>query len=256
MEELFTHAEYEQAKLTDKLPVKCQCCQSPFVVLKHDIYKARKKISGCACKFCSKKCQHISMNKKIEVNCKQCQKTFKKEQKRIKENNFCSHSCSAIYNNSRKKFGIRQSKLEKWLEQELPQQYPNLEFHFARKDAINSELDIYIPQLKLAFELNGICHYEPIYGPDTLSKVKSNDNRKFQACLEHEIELCLINVSSLSYFKPANALKYKNIITTIIDRVTDGVRSRKDSIHSRVCLPIPPQSPSTPRTGFEPIQTR
>lgn len=85
------------------------------------------------------------------------------------------------------------------------------------KDAINSELDIYIPSLKLAFELNGIFHYEPIYGQDKMNQIQNNDNRKFQACLEHGIELCIIDSSKLTYFKPANAQKYLDIITQVIN---------------------------------------
>jgi len=104
-----------------------------------------------------------------------------------------------------------------YLEQILPQKYSNLEFHFARKDAINSELDIYIPSLKLAFELNGIFHYEPIYGSDQLNKIQNNDKRKFQACLEKQIELCILDVSTISYFKPEKVQKFVNIITDIID---------------------------------------
>jgi len=48
--------------------------------------------------------------------------------------------------------------------------YPDLVIHFNKKDAINSELDIYIPSLKLAFELNGIFHYEPIFGKENFLK--------------------------------------------------------------------------------------
>lgn len=92
-----------------------------------------------------------------------------------------------------------------------------LEFHFNRKDAINSELDIFIPSIRLAFELNGIFHYEPIFGVENLSKVKNNDNRKFQACIERNIELCLIDVSKQRYFKIDTSKKYLNIITKIID---------------------------------------
>jgi hypothetical protein len=95
--------------------------------------------------------------------------------------------------------------------------YPSLKFHFNRKDAINAELDIYIPSLKLAFELNGIFHYEPIYGPEKLAQIQTNDERKFQACLERGIELCLIDVSSFSYFKLEGAKRYLNIVTSILN---------------------------------------
>lgn len=79
-------------------------------------------------------------------------------------------------------------------------------------------MDIFIPVLKLAFELNGIYHYEPIHGPTKLSQIQNNDQRKFQACLERGIELCIIDSSSLSYFKESNALPYLKIIQKIIDQ--------------------------------------
>ena len=132
-------------------------------------------------------------------------------------NQFCSRSCSNKYNNARKTKGTRVSKLEVWLSKQLPELFPDLEFHFNRKDAINSELDIFIPKLKLAFELNGIFHYEPIFGSEKLSSIQNNDDRKFQACIEAGIELCLVDVSSMTYFKPKKGQKYLDIITNIIN---------------------------------------
>ena len=113
--------------------------------------------------------------------------------------------------------GIRRSKLEAWLEIKLIEQYPNFEIQFNRKDAINSELDIYIPSLKLAFELNGIFHYEPIYGNDKLNQIGNNDNRKFQACIERGIELCIIDTSTQKNFKEKSSKKFLDIITSFID---------------------------------------
>lgn len=132
-------------------------------------------------------------------------------------NYFCTHSCAATYNNTHKRKGNRKSKLEFYLEKELPLLYPNLEFHFNRKDTINSELDIYIPSMKLAFELNGLFHYEPIFGESKLEQIQNNDKRKFQACLERNIELCIIDASQLKYFKESNAKPYLDIIVDIIN---------------------------------------
>ena len=78
-------------------------------------------------------------------------------------------------------------------------------------------MDIYIPSLKLAIEFNGIFHYEPIYGDNKLKRIKTNDTRKFQACIENKIELCIIDVSSFGYFKIDGAKKYLKIITDLID---------------------------------------
>lgn len=172
--------------------------------------------------FCSNKCIGYYKSKlgRTIVLCVNCNKEFSKKNKEIKKvkNHFCSQSCAAYYNNAHKIKGNRRSKLELYLEKQLTSLYPNLEIHFNRKDAINSELDIYIPSLKLAFELNGIFHYEPIYGEDTLSKIKNNDNRKFQACIENAITLCIIDTSNQKYFKESTSKKFLYIIIDIINR--------------------------------------
>src|ERR1019366_2749034 len=114
----------------------------------------------------------------------------------------------ASHSNTHKTKGIRKSKLECWLENKLPLLYPNQTFHFNCKDAINSELDIYIPSLKLAFELNGIFHYEPIYGVNKLEQITNNDHRKFQACIENGIELCIIDTSNQKHFTEKSSDKF------------------------------------------------
>lgn len=162
-----------------------------------------------------------------EVVCCNCGKTFTKQRHRIKDgqSNFCSTSCAATYRNSHKHYGTRRSKLENWLQEQLLKLYPDLEIHFNRKDAINAELDIYIPSLNLAFELNGIFHYEPIYGLEKLESIQNNDNRKLQTCLEKEIELVFINCSDQQKFKKTTSQKYLDIITSLINsKVSGGTR--------------------------------
>jgi hypothetical protein len=192
-------------------------------VKKKRYYKANQNFKGRGIKFyCSKPCMYLNSNRtpSVIVSCTNCKKEFLRQPCRIKKtlNNFCSRSCSATYNNTHKKHGTKRSKLEVYLEECLTSKYVELNFDFNKKDTINSELDIYIPSLRLAFELNGIYHYEPIHGTNKLSQIQNNDSRKFQACLEHNIELCIIDTSSLSYFKPANAEKYLDIICSIIEQ--------------------------------------
>lgn len=159
-------------------------------------------------------------NRMIKCCCLNCGKSFDKYQNQVQRspNHFCSRSCAATYNNTHKTKGIRRSKLEQWIEEQLNALYPDLEIHYNRKDAINAELDIYIPSMKLAFELNGIFHYEPIYGKDKLDQIQENDQRKHQSCYEAGIEICWIDSSGLKYFKEANARKYLDIICGAIDQ--------------------------------------
>jgi len=215
---LISIEEILSSKSTRMIPLKCDCCQQNFERMQKHI-KSNLKLRSYKNHYCSNACQNKLKDAREKVSCKQCNKIFLKKRNQLKKhpNSFCSSSCAATYNNTHKTHGCRRSKLEIYLEQVLPIKYSNLEFYFNRKDAINSELDIYIPKLKLAFELNGIFHYEPIYGADKLNQIQNNDRRKFQACLEQSIELCIIDTSSLNYFKPDKAQKYLDIIVNIIN---------------------------------------
>lgn len=218
MKSLFTEEELNSAKSTDLLPCKCYYCHEIYYQSKHEIQAILNPNHNKKGKYCSKKCQNLSQITKITISCVNCNKNFKIFISQLKKskNHFCSQSCAAQYNNKHKTKGNRRSKLEKYLENELINLYPDLEIHFNCKDAINSELDIYMPSLKLAFELNGIFHYEPIYGNEKLIQIQNNDNRKFQACIEQGIELCIIDISRQIYFKKQASEKYLKIIKDIV----------------------------------------
>lgn len=155
---------------------------------------------------------------KILDKARECIFCHKKYTAKFRKDKFCSRSCAGKYNNSNKKHGYRRSKLEILVEQKLLDRYTDLEFHFNRKDAIKSELDVYIPSLKLAFELNGVFHYEPIYSEEQLKTIQNNDDRKFQACIERGIELCIIDTSKQKRFNELTSKQYIDIIFNIIDR--------------------------------------
>jgi hypothetical protein len=221
MKPLFTEEEYKKAKSEDYLPCECYQCKTIFYIHKKQITHKIKYQSNNEIKFCSKKCANLGKKKGIRVICKNCNITFEKLPCYIKKspNNFCSKSCAATYNNkhNKKRIGNRRSKIEIYFEEQLIKLYPNLPFNFNKKDTIDSELDIYIPSMKLAFELNGIFHYEPIFGDSKLSQIQNNDNRKIQACIEKKISFCIVDISGLNYFKPEKANKFLKIITDIID---------------------------------------
>ena len=206
----------------------CDTCNNIFTRDRCDIVSNLKSAHyGKVKTFCSMKCYKNKDRSEFIIikPCANCGKETKRSRKEMKKNKsgniFCSSSCAATYNNTHKTTGNRRSKLEIWLEQELTKLYPNLEMYYNKKNTINAELDIYIPSLFLAIELNGIFHYEPIYGPEKLSQIENNDNRKIQACLEKNIELCIIDTSKMKKFKKNNAIPYLNIITNIINNKLD-----------------------------------
>jgi hypothetical protein len=221
MKPLFTKTEILVAKSNDFLPCECYNCGKVFLkkskYIKHHLKYPENQGS---ISFCSQKCSQEFRNKSVDIECKNCGKQFSKTQAELKRhpNSFCSRSCSATYNNRHKTSGTRRSKLEIYLEGKLKEIYPDITIDFNKTDAIGSELDIYFPTLRLAFELNGIFHYEPIYGAEKLSKIQTNDSLKFQECIKKRISLCVIDTSSLSYFKPEKANSFLSIITEIVNK--------------------------------------
>ena len=181
----------------------------------------------CKQVFCSKTCYTENRKQKHVICCTRCNKTIIKTSSKLKKsisgNSFCSKSCAATYNNTHKTKGYRRSKLETYLEEQLKIIYPNLEIKFNDKTVINSELDIYIPSLSLAFELNGIFHYEPIYGSEKLTQIQNNDINKFQICQKTNISLCIIDTSSQKYFKIESSKRFLSIINKIIFDLVENV---------------------------------
>lgn len=226
---LITEDEYLTKKSKDLISLKCVLCSETFFRTKHEVNWARIRSSKDGVHrmtFCGRKCSDESLITKLDLECGLCKKPLKRQlacfQKSKTKRFFCNKSCATIYNNAHKTTGTRRSKLEVYVENKLVQLFPNLEIHFNRKDAINGELDIYIPSLKLAFELNGIFHYEPIFTKEKLEGVQNNDRRKFQAYIEHKIELCIIDTSKQGYFKEKSSETYLSIISNLIKHKSGG----------------------------------
>ena len=194
--------------------VICQQCNIEF-------YKSETEQRKTKRNFCSKQCWNNFQFIQLEVECKKCSTIFHKRQSEINKtkNNFCSKSCAASYNNTHKTYGTRRAKLEVFLEEQIKEHYPELELICNQKTAIESELDFYFPQLRFAIELNGITHYEPIYGADKFEKIQNNDKRKVIACYERGIELAIVDTSSCSYLSANNKEKYKNLVFGLVEQV-------------------------------------
>jgi len=217
----------EHRNLVKDLPknsiVDCRChnCHNIFKISRSLLLRKflNYRVKDAVKKYCSKSCAYDARNTKHDVVCKNCNKNFRKvANQAIKyPNHFCSSSCAATFNNKHKTHGTRRSKLEVYLEEQIKINYPNINMICNQKDAINSELDFYFPDLKFAIELNGIFHYEPIYGKEKLLQTQNNDNRKFQACLERGIELCIVDTSKCKHLTQSSKDKFYKIISNLID---------------------------------------
>ena len=80
------------------------------------------------------------------------------------------------------------------------------------------ELDIFIPDIKLAFEINGIYHYEPIYGDKQFLVRQTIDKEKITMCLESNITLYVLDTREQKVFTPETSQKYLSYICEKIDQ--------------------------------------
>lgn len=116
------------------------------------------------------------------------------------------------------------SKLEKFLFNKLLQDGYKTEFH-KEQTLLNTKLqiDIFLPSLDVAIEVDGPSHYEPVWGEDVLKRNQSYDKKKTGLILGKG--LVLIRVKQMKDFSPSRgAVLYdqiKNILNQIQNQFPD-----------------------------------
>ena len=206
-----TQEEFDNFKSRDLVNLICTQCKNNYQRSKKNILDTFNRYDIYP-KYCSSQClaNFKKSIKNIKTFCTNCNKEIVKlsNQYYKSDNHFCSRSCSATWNNKNKTHGTRRSRLEVYLENELTKLYPNLKIEYSGKTAIGSEIDIYIPSLKLAFEIQGIFHYSPIFGLDKLEQIQKNDKEKQLKCEQYGITLVTIDTQLQKRFTEKSSIKY------------------------------------------------
>lgn len=90
-------AMWEKRPRGKMVDIVCANCGLPFS-LKQGDYNSRVKASGCAPKYCSRKCSGEASRVdgfKVSVVCGTCGKAFIKRSDHAKEKNYCSKDCTS-----------------------------------------------------------------------------------------------------------------------------------------------------------------
>lgn len=214
-------------KWADLVSLTCPQCKKPFQKSRKYIETKFNNFNNCRVISCSRKCRAKMQETFITVSCGHCQKEVRKTQNQFKKSKsgkaFCDRSCAAKYNNTHKSTGTRRSKMEKYFEKRFREDFPELLLLCNSKEQILSELDFFFPEIMFALELNGIFHYEPIYGQDKLERIQASDQQKIIKCAEAGIELCILDISSCKRFTAKSGEKFYLKIKPILD----SIRARK-----------------------------
>lgn len=141
----------------------------------------------------------------VELECSNCSKLFYRKylQPNKTKKRFCSKSCQAIYANKNwnrsSRFGINKSRCETILKDIILKSFPDLEILENNRTIVTGglELDLFIPSKKVAIELNGPCHFIPLFGSEELQKTQHKDLLKIKYCQENNIKFFVVNIMGI-----------------------------------------------------------
>lgn len=168
--------------------------------------------------FCNSKCSNgfykksssEKLKRQVQLICENCNLEFSRRKSAILNrdinkgkpfnHNFCSKKCKGIFE-SKLGLGIfdktatytkNRSSLELFLEEKIKRNFPFLLIDPNNRSLLGYELDLYLPEISLAIEVNGIHHHKKIYKNQNLEAIQFKDSYKIEKCKELNIQLIII----------------------------------------------------------------
>jgi len=118
----------------------------------------------------------------------------------------------------------KRSISEKILERLLRKEYPDLTITANNRLICDYEIDIAIPNLRIAIEWNGILHRKPIFGLKQLAQVQKRDRKKRNNLMDDG--WCFIIVEDIDSKKPI--LYAQKVFNFIKDSIkNDKIKPKK-----------------------------
>lgn len=118
------------------------------------------------------------------------------------------------------------SKLENFLFEKLLKSGLNVDFH--KEQSIlntNLQIDLFLPKLNIAIEVDGPSHFEPVWGDDALKRNKKYDNKKTGLILGKGLYLIRIKQTK-DFSKTRSELIFNDLIKTIEDIKNNQLQSK------------------------------
>jgi len=112
------------------------------------------------------------------------------------------------------------SKLEKFLLNQLIKDGYRVDFH---KEQILSntklQIDLFLPKLNVAIEVDGLSHFEPVWGQETLTRNKGYDSKKEGLILGKG--LVLIRIKQVKDFSRSRAKVIYSTLKELLDNISN-----------------------------------
>lgn len=141
----------------------------------------------------------------LDLTCEGCGKPVVRAASEIRKTKhgkpYCSKSCRMRHYNHHvlKPSGYQRSGAEDEMIVLIQRDFPALKIVPNDRQTLSSglEIDIHLPEAKLAIELNGPVHYRPIYGEERFAKVQAKDVLKHAEIQAKGLALLVLDVSRL-----------------------------------------------------------